>query len=108
MDQINNVYFDREAKEYVLVTNRICTLDHSSRETFAASHAKGLASCQMEPHEGIVLRLFVDAKTGFVSIAWTYRSINWAQMDHEPDDAAKATFEYVLSRRPSKHWIGRV
>jgi len=108
MEQMNKIYFDREAKEYVLVTNGICTLDHSNPETFATSHANGMGSCEYVPHEGIALRPFVDEKTGLVSIAWTYRGIDWAQMDHEPSESAKASFDYVFQHRRSNRFIGRI
>lgn len=104
--KINDVAFDMEAKEHVMITNGQCVLDHSNPDAFAKSHNNGIDSCQYEPHEAIAIRAF-PSENGKAQIAWTYRSINAANL-RPCDQSAKSMFESVLNRKRSKYNIGRV
>jgi hypothetical protein len=114
MEQMNRAYFDRQAKEFVLVTNGKCKLPHENTEAFKASHGpNGMGACEYEPHEGIALRVFVDE--GKLSVAWTYRGIDWSQMSHDECPAETAMISDVLSRKLARRnsketvrFIGRI
>jgi hypothetical protein len=75
-DVMGHVFWDREAKEYVLVTNGICKFPHphNNQEAFNASHANGMASCEYEAHEAIAIRALIE-DDGTISVGWTYRGV---------------------------------
>lgn len=98
--------YDMQAKEHVLITNGICRLDHSNQEAFAKSHANGIGSCEMVPHEAIALRVFPEANGKHV-IAWTYRGVDHTQL-RECEQSAKGMFDVVLGHKRSNRFIGRI
>ena len=105
---INDIAFDQDAKEFVLVSNMICTLPHNDPEAFKASHPNG-AECTMAPHEAIALRPFVDGNK--LSIAWTYRRVRAEQLQPVSECDAKAareSFQTVLGHRASSRFLGRI
>lgn len=105
--KINDVAFDMEAKEHVLITNQICTLDHSNSEAFAKSHGEnGIGACAYVPHEAIAIRAF-PTKSGKPQIAWTYRSVNVANL-RTCDQSAKEMFESLFNHKRSKFNLGRI
>jgi hypothetical protein len=110
----NRVVFDSHAKEYVVVSNGKCTLDHSSPEGFRTSHQQigefsGCRECEYAPSEAIALRPFVA--NGKVALAWTYRAVNPCYLEAVPPEIERdirAQFDAVMSRRRSARFIGRV
>ncbi len=114
----NCVAFDKHAKEYVMVSNGKCTLDHSTPEAFKFSHQHndGTNGCFYEASEAIALRPFVESDS--VLIAWTYRKVNQEDLQVVPEDTAreqKFKFDAVLSGTGKKpkvkvdtRFIGRI
>ena len=101
--KINDVAYDKDAKEFVRISNMICTLDHSN-EGFAASHGgKGMAACQYEPHEAVALRVVGITKTGDPIIAMTYRGVKAASLSPASPDSMIDLYKVRKSR-----FIGRV
>lgn len=88
MFQVNDVCFDTEMKEHVLISNGICALEHSNQEEYKVTH-DGLDDCVFKPYEAIAIRCVgtevveaenVGTKAGNNSLvpicAWTYRGVN--------------------------------
>ena len=73
---IGQVCFDREAKEFVEISNGHCTLDHSSPEAFALSHGPGgMGCCVFAPSEAIAHRVVGLTPNGDPIVAFTYRGV---------------------------------
>ncbi len=105
--KINDVAFDMEAKEHVLITNGICKHDHSNPEAFKASHGeRGIGACEYVPHEAIAIRTF-PLENGKVQTAWTYRGVDHTKL-RPCDESAKAMFTSLFNHKRSKYFIGRV
>lgn len=112
----NRVVYDQAAKEYVVVSNGRCVLDHSSPEKFARTHEHVVTTmqtrreCQFAPSEAIALRpLISDA--GKVSIAWTYRAVDPCELrgvTAEQEKTVKAQFDAVMGKRRSRTFVGRI
>lgn len=103
--QQHRVLFDEHAKEYVLISNGRCVLNHTDPKAYTESHKGG--ECQYAHSEAIALRPFVS--NGKVALAWTYRTVNPCDLRPVSNEAEiKASFEAVLSRRRSARFIGRV
>jgi len=101
---MNDVVFDSEAKEFVRITNMICTLDHSTLEAFKVSHGeKGMGACEYEPHEAIALRVVGITKTGDPIIALTYRGVKASNL-RPADPGSMIDLDKVRRGR----FIGRV
>src|SRR5437879_1648339 len=97
-DCINTVMYDTQAKECVLITNAICTLDHSTSAAFEASHhdSDGVQQhCHMVPHEAIALRVFIESD--HVQIAWTYRSVDSTKLRPLTDREAEAKAQFTAA-----------
>lgn len=106
MNYLNTIAFDKEAKEYVLITNGKCRLDHSSPEAYAQSHNG--KECQYVPSEAIALRT-LGLHHGKPIIGWTYRQVKMESLSCGNDmQHQKADFEAILAKRRSPYFIGRV
>ena len=80
MFKVNDVCFDKEMNEHVLISNGKCVLDHSHTEAYKNSH-EGLADCVFKPYEAIAIRCVgvetieaIDAKVPVCG--WVYRTVN--------------------------------
>jgi hypothetical protein len=106
--RMNRVCFDREAKEYVLISNGTCIFDHFNLnpETFKESHQGG--DCEYKACSAIALRPFVEG--GKVLLAWTHRSVRHEDLQPVSNETeVKARhFDAVLQKRRSSRFIGRV
>ncbi len=73
----NVVCFDHFAREMVMVSNGVCTLDHSSQAGFKATHTTG--GCIYTPCEAVALRVVGAAprkgRKAVAQVAYTYRSV---------------------------------
>ncbi len=89
--KINQPVFDAYAKEYVLITNGIGTSGNS---------------LDFIPTEGIAIRK-IGSQT-----CWTYRKINHETLSPCIDDidekAIRESFSYILSKKHSKLYPGRI
>lgn len=54
--KVGHVYYDQEMREYVLVSNGRCVLNHSSPKAFEIDHEKGTTDCVYAPTEATVIR----------------------------------------------------
>ncbi len=102
--KINDLAFDSDAKEIVKISNLRCVLPHTDQAAFAASHAEGTASCQMEPHEAVALRV-VGYANGRAVTGWTFRGVRAAALrplTTDSDPFAK------MPRRLSSYFVGRM
>ncbi len=97
LKEMNTVMFDREAKEYVLITNGRCTLPHDNTDVFKKTHGEnGIGACQYTPSEGIALRVI-----GEKEYAWTYRGVKaefLSPVTAEASDNFKALIEKSIGR----------
>ena len=108
MNYMGKIAYDKQAKEYVLITNGICTLRHDTPEHFAEDHANGTGSCHYEPSEAIAVRT-MGLHKGKPVIGWTYRGVQYSQLSCSDDmQHMKAEFNEILQKRTSAYFIGRV
>jgi len=115
--RMNRVVYDEHAKEYVIVTNGSCLLDHSSADAFRASHNSTDSEymsmnghCLYRPSEAIALRPVIMTG-GKVVLAYTHRGVDPCMLravSSETEQSIKASFDAVMSKRRSKTWIGRI
>lgn len=121
--RINRVVFDEHAKEYVMVTNGKCVLDHSTPDAFRTSHIgtplthpdlPGRAlipvECQYAPSEAIALRV-LTSDGGKVSVGWTYRTVDPCDLrplKADDEQRVKASFDAIMSKKRSVRFVGRV
>jgi hypothetical protein len=80
MFQVNDVCFDTEMQEHVLITNGTCVLDHTDSDAYKNAH-EGLKDCVYKPCEAIAIRCIgtevIGATDSRVPVcAWTYRGVN--------------------------------
>lgn len=102
MQYMNQVMFDTHAKEYVMVSNGRCKLDHSSVEAYRKSHQTQdgiLGECVYEPCEAIAIRAFVS--NGDVSLYFTHRKVNANDLEEVKPEHADP-FRESLSLLQSK------
>jgi hypothetical protein len=99
--EMNQVCYDRHAKEFVRISNGRCTLDHSSTEAFRNSHKNG--GCIYAPSEAIAYRWVGVTKAGDPVIAFTCRGVR-------PEDLqpAKPNSLPDISKVRRSRFIGRV
>lgn len=75
---LNAVAYDKRVKEFVRITNGKCTLDHSSPQAFRKSHhGRG---CHYTPCEAAAIRCVGVTKSGDPIVAYTYRSVDIADL----------------------------
>lgn len=104
--KINEVGVDQGTKEFVLVTNCICSLPHDTQEAYNASHDDG---CLMVPFEGLVFTTLAGAV-----VTWNMQDIrDRVLVLADPEDAKKvknqmdAILEEDRKREKVKNFKGR-
>lgn len=106
--QMNQVCWDREAKEMVQISNGTCILKHDSPIAYESDH-KG-RQCQMVPSEAICYRVVgvVETKRGCDPLmAYTYRKVKPEALGVSRPDEAEAFVEIMRKVRTSRNY-GRV
>ena len=94
--------YDKQAKEFVHITNGLCILDHSSPEAFKTAHTSG---CIYAPSEAVALRVIGNTKNGDPIIAFTYRGVDPQHLT--PSYSAHDPYKIFDATRKSRK-IGRV
>jgi len=94
--QTNRVAFNKDTKEFIIVTNGTCILDHSSPEGYAKDHIN--CGCKYRPHEGIVLRI-IGFEDDIPIHGWTYVSIpKGANLEPAPANKEWFIHAFLTSR----------
>jgi len=110
--KVGDCAYDVRVKEYVLISNAICTLDHSGPDAFKASHGEhGMGACLYTPHEATCLRVADVAENGRPILSYVIRGVEAGNLEATRPDIARAVkemFDRAFSRRRSAYWIGRV
>ena len=103
MFKVNDVCFDTEMKEHVLITNGTCVLNHTNSDAFKVAH-EGMADCVFKPCEAIAIRCIgtevIGATDSRVPVCgWTYREVN---PDHlRKSEVTKEQFREWMSACPT-------
>jgi hypothetical protein len=96
--------FNKDTKEFVLINNGICTLNHSTPAGYAKDHVN--CGCRFRPFEGIVLRIIGFEKCRPI-YGWTYISIP-KEANLEPAPGNKEWFMRAFQARLTKYSVGRL
>lgn len=71
----NVAVYDRASKDIVLISNGVCTLDHTSPDAYKLSHAASVG-CVYAPSEAVALRVIGERKRrkrkSEPLVAWSY------------------------------------
>lgn len=105
----NCVVFDRSRKEFMLITNGKCILDHSSPEAYEKAHDDcdgKVCGCKYRPYEAIVLRIIGFTKTRPI-YGWSYITIP-EDADLEPAPMNTEWFMRALHSRRTRYSLGRL
>ena len=78
------IYYDRDAKEVVKLTNGVCTLAHGDAEAYAAAHTT--PGCVYAPSEAVALRVVGVTHNGDPIIAYTHRSVRPEALSEAKDE----------------------
>jgi hypothetical protein len=98
---INAVALDRQAKDFVRISNCVCTLDHSTPEAFREGHKNG---CLYKPCEAVALRCVGIDPKGRPILGMLYRAVDADQLVAVPHHE----FPDVHAIRPKTLFIGRI
>jgi hypothetical protein len=102
--QTNCVAFNKDTKEFLLITNGICTLDHSTQAGYTKDHAR--CGCKFRPYEGIVLRIIGFERSRPIH-GWMYVTIlEGTRLEPAPDN--KNWFMRAFQSRITQFSIGRL
>ncbi len=104
--KVNCVVFNEDTKEFLMVSNGICTKNHKNPDEYAKDHPKGDRGCIFRPYEGIALRIIGHNK-GRPIYGWTYIKIP-ADANLTPAPKNHEWFLRAFSARRTKYCLGRL
>lgn len=109
-DVMGHVFYDADAKEFVLITNGKCVMAHDNAAAYKSSHEQPIGTirpCVYTPSEAIALRPFLHGD-GSVDVAWTYRGVRAEALSQpaggaDAEASIKVQFDLALGRvKPSR------
>jgi hypothetical protein len=108
MQYLNQIAFDRDTKDYVLITNGKCTLDHSNPEAFQLAHKANNGSCHYEPSEAIAIRI-IGMHNNRPVVGWTYVSVRLQSLScSTPMQSLKPMFDCIIGGKRTRYSVGRI
>jgi hypothetical protein len=106
---MGHVYYDRDAKECVILTNGTCTKGHNLPDDPRPydGHMSDGTGCVYAPSEALALRVVGVTRTGDPIIGQTYRKVRPEALEPVSDTAANERLA-IISRVRRSRFAGRV